>query len=411
MTHARLPPPSAPGDGSWDLLITGIAGDRAVAVAGDRIAWVGSAGAVPSAARAADVWDVGGRVVTPGLIDCHTHLVFGGDRSGEWEQRLAGDGYEAIARRGGGIRATVRATRAASDADLLDGAAGRAAALAAGGVTTIEVKSGYGLDPQTELRMLRVARRLPERVPVDVVTTFLGAHAVPPEFDGDADRYLDLLCDEVLPAVAAEGLADAVDGFCERIAFSATQLDRYFATAVRLGLAVRVHADQLSDAGGAALAARHGALAADHLEHASPEGIAALAAARTVAVLLPGAAYVLRDDATPPVRELRRAGVPLAVATDCNPGTSPLVSLTMAMHLACTRFGLTVPEAIDGVTVHAARALGLAGEVGVVAPGARADLVVWDAGTPAGIVYWLGASPVRAVLRHGRLVSGTPPPR
>ncbi len=394
----------------WDLLITGTAGGRAVAVEGDRIAWVGPGDAVPSGARATDVWDVEGRVVTPGLIDCHTHLVFGGDRAGEWEQRLAGASYEAIARRGGGIRSTVRATRAASDADLLDGAAGRAAALAAGGVTTIEVKSGYGLDLDTELRMLRVARRLPERVPVEVVTTFLGAHAVPPEYDGDADRYLDLLCDEVLPAVAAEGLADAVDGFCETIAFSAAQLDRYFATAARLGLAVRVHADQLSDAGGAALAARHGALAADHLEHASPEGIAALAAAGTVAVLLPGAAYVLRDQATPPVAELRRAGVPLAVATDCNPGTSPLVSLTVAMHLACTRFDLTVPEAIDGVTVHAARALGLAGEIGVISPGARADLVVWDAETRAGIVYWLGASPVRAVLRRGRLVTGTPPP-
>jgi imidazolonepropionase len=394
----------------WDLLITGIAGDRAVAVEGERIAWTGPADAVPAGARAAEVWDVDGRVVTPGLIDCHTHLVFGGERAGEWEQRLAGASYEAIARRGGGIRATVRATRASSDADLVDGAAGRAAALAAGGVTTIEVKSGYGLDLETELRMLRVARRLPERVSVDVVTTFLGAHAVPPEYDGDADRYLDLLCDEVLPAVAADGLADAVDGFCERIAFSDSQLDRYFATAARLGLAVRVHADQLSDAGGAALAARHGALAADHLEHASPEGVAALAAAGTVAVLLPGAAYVLRDEATPPVAELRRAGVPLAVATDCNPGTSPLVSLTVAMHLACTRFGLTVPEAIDGVTAHAARALGLGGEIGVVAPGARADLVVWDAETPAGIVYWLGASPVRAVLRRGRLVSGTPPP-
>jgi imidazolonepropionase len=394
----------------WDLLITGIAGDRAVAVEGDRIAWVGPADAVPAGAGAADVWDVDGRVVTPGLIDCHTHLVFGGERAGEWEQRLAGAGYEAIARSGGGIRATVRATRAASDADLLDGAAERAAALAAGGVTTIEVKSGYGLDLETELRMLRVARRLPERVPVDVVTTFLGAHALPPEFDGHADRYLDLLCDEVLPAVAAEGLADAVDGFCERIAFSDGQLDRYYATAARLGLAVRVHADQLSDAGGAALAARHRALAADHLEHASPEGIDALAAAGTVAVLLPGAAYVLRDEATPPVAELRRAGVPLAVATDCNPGTSPLVSLTLAMHLACTRFGLTVPEAIDGVTAHAARALGLAGEIGVVAPGAQADLVVWDAETPAGIVYWLGASPVRAVLRRGLLVGGTPPP-
>jgi imidazolonepropionase len=303
----------------------------------------------------------------------------------------------------------VRATRDASDADLLDGAVARAAALAAGGVTTVEVKSGYGLDLETELRMLRVARRLPERVPVDVVTTFLGAHAVPPDADGDVDGYLDRLCDEVLPAVAAEGLADGVDGFCERIAFSAAQLDRVFAAAARLGLPVRVHADQLSDAGGAALAARHRALSADHLEHASPAGIAALAAAGTVAVLLPGAAYVLRDDAVPPVDALRRAGVPLAVATDCNPGTSPLLSLPVAMHLACTRFGLTVAEAVAGVTEHAAQALGLAGEVGTLAPGARADLVVWDAETPAQIVYWLGAPPVRAVLKRGRVVAGSPP--
>lgn len=393
----------------WDLLITGAAGGGALAVDGGRIAWAGPAEALPAGAAARTVWPVGGRLVTPGLVDCHTHLVFGGDRSGEWEQRLAGASYEAIARAGGGIQATVRATREASDADLLDGAAARAATLAAGGVTTVEVKSGYGLDLETELRMLRVARRLPERVPVDVVTTFLGAHALPPEAGGDVDGYLDRLCDEVLPAVAAEGLADAVDGFCERIAFSAAQLDRVFTVAGRLGLRVKVHADQLSDAGGAALAARHRALSADHLERTSPAGVSALAAAGTVAVLLPGAAYVLGDDAVPPVDALRRAGVPLAVATDCNPGTSPLLSLPVAMHLACTRFGLTVAEALAGVTVHAAEALGLDGEAGTLAPGARADLVVWDAETPAQIAYWLGASPVRAVLKRGRVVAGSPP--
>ena len=393
----------------WDLLITGTAGGGAVGVDGGRVAWAGPADALPAGAGAGAVWPVEGRLVTPGLVDCHTHLVFGGDRSAEWEQRLAGVSYEAIARAGGGIRATVRSTREASDAELLDGAAARAAALAAGGVTTIEVKSGYGLDLDTELRMLRVARRLPERVPVDVVTTFLGAHAVPPEAGGDAEGYLDRLCDEVLPAVAAEGLADAVDGFCERIAFSAAHLDRVFGVAGRLGLRVKVHADQLSDAGGAALAARHRALSADHLEHVSPAGVAALAAAGTVAVLLPGAAYVLGDDAVPPVDALRRAGVPLAVATDCNPGTSPLLSLPMAMHLACTRFGLTVAEALAGVTVHAARALGLDGGAGTLAAGARADLVVWDAETPAQIVYWLGAPPVRAVLKDGRVVGGSAP--
>ena len=392
----------------WDLLLTDTAGGGAIAVTGERIAWTGPASALPPGASAAVTWSVGGRLVTPGLVDCHTHLLFGGDRSGEWEQRLAGVGYEAIAAAGGGIAATVRATRAASDDELLDGAATRAAALAAGGVTTVEVKSGYGLDLDTELRMLRLARRLPERVPVDVVTTFLGAHAVPPEFAGDADGYVGYVCDEVLPAVAAAGLADAVDGFCERVAFTAGQIDRVLAAAARLGLPVKLHADQLSDGGGAALAARHRALSADHLEHASPDGIAALAASGTVAVLLPGAAYVLRDDAVPPVEPLRRAGVPMAVATDCNPGTSPLVSLPLAMHLACTRFGLTVDEAIAGATGHAARALGLAGEVGTIAAGARADLVVWDADHPAQIVYWVGLEPVAAVLKRGRFVVGGP---
>jgi imidazolonepropionase len=384
----------------WDLLITDIAGGGAIAVAGERIAWSGPANAVPEAA--AEVWSAGGRVVSPGLVDCHTHLVFGGDRAVEWEQRLAGAGYEDIAAAGGGIAATVRATRAASDDQLLDGAVARASALAARGVTTVEVKSGYGLDLDTELRMLRVARRIPERVPVDVVTTYLGAHVVPPEHDG----YLDFVCDEVLPVVAADGLADAVDGFCERMAFTADELDRLLTAATGLGLPVKLHADQLSDGGGAALAARHGALSADHLEHTSPAGVAALAAAGTVAVLLPGAAYVLRDEAVPPVDALRAAGVPMAVATDCNPGTSPLVSLPLALHLACTRFGLTVPEAISGATAHAARALGLAGEIGVIAPGARADLVVWDADHPAQIVYWVGLDPVAAVLKRGRFVRG-----
>jgi imidazolonepropionase len=393
----------------WDLLLTGIADGRTIAVDGERIAWAGPAASLPPDARAGEVWHLDGRLVTPGLIDCHTHLVFGGDRADEWERRLAGETYEDIAAAGGGIRATVRATRQASDADLLDGAAARAAILAAGGVTTVEVKSGYGLDSEIELRMLRVARQLSERVPVDVVTTFLGAHSVPPEFEGDADGYVDVLCDEVLAAVAAEGLADAVDGFCERIAFSAAQIGRVFEAARRPRLPVKLHADQFSDCGGAALAARHGALSADHLEHISDGGIAAMASAGTVAVLLPGAGYALRDAAVPPVDALRRAGVPMAVATDCNPGTSPLVSLPIAMHMACTRFGLTVSEAVAGVTEHAARALGLAGKVGTIAPGARADLVVWDAETPAQIVYWLGAAPVRAVLKRGRLVAGSPP--
>ncbi|MEY2448741.1 MAG: imidazolonepropionase [Acidimicrobiaceae bacterium] len=376
----------------WDLLITDTAGGNAIAVEGDHIAYVGP----EPPASAVEVLSVEGRLVTPGLIDCHTHLVFGGDRSGEWEQRLAGASYEEIAAAGGGIRSTVRATREASDDELLDGAVRRASEIAAGGVTTIEVKSGYGLDLDTELRMLRIARRIPERVPVDVVTTFLGAHTVPDEFEGNADDYVEFVCDVVLPAVAAERLANAVDGFCERIAFTSEQIDRVFSTATRLGLRVKLHADQLSDGGGAALAARHHALSADHLEHVSRDGIAAMAAAGTIAVLLPGAAYVLRDDAVPPIGALRSAGVPMAVATDCNPGTSPLVSLLVAMHLACTRFGVTVDEAFAGVTTNAARALGLRGR--------RADLVVWNVERAAQLVYWIGANPVHTVIKRGQVV-------
>jgi imidazolonepropionase len=337
--------------------------------------------------------DVDGRLVTRGLVDCHTHLVFAGDRSHEWEMRLAGASYEEIARAGGGIRATVAATRLAPDDELFGFAAARAARLADQGVTTIEVKSGYGLDLETELRMLRVARAIEEFVPVRVVTTYLGAHTVPPEFDGDADGYIDFVCKDVLPAVAAEDLADAVDGFCESIAFSAAQIDRVFATATTLGLRVKLHADQLSDGGGAALAAKYHALSADHLEHASPEGIAALAGAGTVAVLLPGATYVLRETATPPVPELRAAGVPIAVATDCNPGTSPLLSPLLTMHLACTRLGLTVDEALAGMTTNAARALDL--------PTDLADLVIWDVASPAQLLYWLGTVPEHTVIFDG----------
>jgi imidazolonepropionase len=413
---------------AWDLLVTGAsgattagatptgagasggaAGPCAIGIAGDRIAWAGPERDLPpEAGTAQHHWPVEGRLVTPGLVDCHTHLVFGGDRADEWERRLGGASYEEIAAAGGGIRSTVTATRAASDADLLDGAVRRAVALAAEGCTTLEVKSGYGLDLDTELRMLRVARRLPEHAPVSVRTTFLGAHTVPPEYEGDADGYIAFVCEEVLPAVAAEGLADAVDGFCESVAFSAAQVDRVFTAAARLGLPVKVHADQLGDGDGAALAGRHRALSADHLEHTSAAGVAALAAAGTVAVLLPGASYVLGDEAVPPVAALRRAGVPMAVATDCNPGTSPLLSLPLAMHLACTRFGLTVDEAWEGVTRHAARALGLVGEAGVIAPGARADLVVWDAQRPSEVVYWLGAARPHALLRVGRIVTSGP---
>lgn len=396
---------------AWDLLVTGarlvtmqrgveLVDDGCVAISGDRVAWVGPVADLPDR-QAVEVHDVAGRLVTPGLVDCHTHLVFGGDRVEEAAQRRAGATYEQIARAGGGILSTVRDTRAASEADLLSAAAGRLARLAADGVTTVEVKSGYGLDVETELRMLRVARALGGTTGVTVVPTLLAAHAVPPEYAGRADDYVDLVCDELLPR--AVGLAAAVDAFCERIAFTPAQVERVLAAARALGLPVKLHADQLSDGGGAALAARYAALSADHLEHASAAGVRALAGAGTVAVLLPGATYVLSETARPPVGLLREAGVPMAVATDANPGTAPLLSLQLAMHLGCTLHGLTPEEALAGVTTHAARALGLAGEVGVLAPGARADLAVWDVSRPAELVYWLGARLCSTVVRAGRV--------
>lgn len=386
---------------TWDLLVTdarlatmvggpAVIDGGAVAVTGDRIAYAGRQDGLPAGDARRHI-DAGGRLVTPGLVDCHTHLVFAGDRAGEMEQRLAGATYEEIAAAGGGILSTVRATRAASDDELLASAARRALQLRRSGVTTVEVKSGYGLDVATELRLLAVARRLADACGMGVRTTFLGAHTVPAEYVGRTDDYVGLVVDTMLPQVAAAGLADAVDVFCERLAFSAEQAARVLAAARRLGLAVKVHADQLSDGGGAAMAAAHGALSADHMEHASPDGMAAMAVAGTVAVLLPGAAHVLGETAAPPVAALRAAGVAMAVATDANPGTSPLLSMPLAMHLACLRFGLTPDEALQGATVHAAAALGMAGEVGVLAPGARADLVVWDATRPVELVYWLGA--------------------
>ncbi|MGI8686057.1 MAG: imidazolonepropionase [Acidimicrobiales bacterium] len=372
-----------------------------VAVSAGRVAYAGPAAALPHTDAVRRI-DAGGRLVTPGLVDCHTHLVFAGDRADEMEQRLAGATYEEIAAAGGGILATVRATRAATDDELLHAAAGRLRRLRRGGVTTVEIKSGYGLDLATELRMLAVARRLADLCGVTVCATFLGAHTVPPEYAGRADDYVDEVVDTMLPAVAAAGLADAADVFCERLAFSPHQAARVLAAARSLGLAVKVHADQLTDGGGAVLAAAHGAVSADHLEHASPEGIAALAAAGTVAVLLPGAAHVLASSDAPPVAAMRAAGVPMAVATDANPGTSPLLSLTLAMHLACVRFELSPDEALRAATVHAAAALGLAGQVGVLAPGARADLVVWDAERPVELVYWLGADLAARVIVAGR---------
>ncbi len=375
----------------------GIIEDGAVAVRGGRIAWVGSRADAPPASI---THDCGGLWLTPGLVDCHTHVVYAGNRSDEWEARLNGATYEDIARAGGGIMSTVRATRAASEDDLLKASLPRIRALLAEGVTTLEIKSGYGLDLASEAKMLRVARRVGEQLPVDVRTTFLGAHALPPEYAGRADDYIDMLCSDMLPALAAQGLVDAVDAFCERIGFTHDQTARVFDVAQRLGLPVKLHAEQLSDQGGAALVARYGGLSADHLEWLSEEGVAAMARAGTVAVLLPGAYYFLRETRMPPLAQLRDAGVPLAVATDCNPGTSPMTSLLLALNMACTLWRLTPLEALRGATVNAARALGLP-DVGTLEAGKRADFALWDIARPADLAYAIGANPCRGVVRAG----------
>ncbi len=412
MTTASADPLAAAG--GWDLLIRrarvatmvpgspyGEIAGGSLAVSDGRIAFVGPDAELPPGATATLELDAEGRLLTPGLIDCHTHLVHAGHRAAEFEQRLLGASYGEIARSGGGVRSTVTATRAADAATLLLESRPRLAALLADGVTTVEVKSGYGLDLDTELKQLRVARRLGELLPVTVRTTFLGAHAVPAEFDGRPDAYLDFVVGEVLPAVAAAGLADAVDACCEQLAFSPAQVARLFAAAAVLSLPVKLHAEQLSDSGGAALAARHRALSADHLEHLSVEGVRAMAGSGTVAVLLPGAYLHLRDTHAPPVAALRAAGVSMAVATDCNPGTSPLASLTTAMNLACTLFRLTPAEALAATTRHAARALGLA-DRGVLAVGLRADLALWDADHPAELASRLGPSSLATRVVAGR---------
>jgi imidazolonepropionase len=372
----------------------------ALAIQDGRIAWLGPASELPHR-DAGEVIDGGGGWLTPGLIDCHTHLVFAGDRSGEFEQRLTGVSYEEIARSGGGIARTVAATRQASHAELEAAAARRLACLLAEGVTTVEIKSGYGLDRATEIKMLEVARQLGETHPVDVRTTFLGAHALPKEYADDRAGYLDLVCTQVLPEVAERGLADAVDAFCEGIAFSPDEVARVFETARALGLPVKLHADQLSDLGGAALAARFGALSADHLEYTSEAGVQAMAAAGTVAVLLPGAFYTLRERQKPPIELFRDHGVPMALATDCNPGSSPVTSLLAILNLGCNLFGLTPEEALAGVTRHAAPALGL-DDRGTLAVGQRADLALWRIHRPAELCYWLGFVPLEVVLRDGR---------
>lgn len=376
--------------------------DAALAVTDGRIAWIGARADAPAARR---VHDCGGAWMTPGLVDCHTHVVHAGNRSDEWEARLNGATYEDIARRGGGIMSTVRATREASIDALVEASLPRVRALLAEGVTTLEIKSGYGLELGAEERMLRAARRIGELLPVRVATTFLGAHALPPEFAGRQDDYVLDVCEVMLPALAGLGLVDAVDAFCERIGFTAAQTGRVFDAARKLDLPLKLHAEQLSDQGGAELVARYGGLSADHLEHLSPQGIEAMARAGTVAVLLPGAYYFLRETVMPPIAALRAAGVPMAVATDCNPGTSPMTSLLLAMNMACTLWRLTPQEALLGATAYGARALGLQADIGTLTVGKRADLALWKIARPADLAYAIGANPCQAVVNGGVLRS------
>lgn len=382
----------------------------AIAAQAGCIAWLGACAGLPGepAALAREVHELNGALLTPGLIDCHTHLVYAGNRAREFEMRLHGAGYEDIARAGGGIVATVAATRDASDTELVTLAARRLHRLLREGVTGIEIKSGYGLDTRSELKMLRAARLLGESAPVTVKKTFLGAHALAPEFQidgrGRADDYIALVCNEMLPAAFEAGLVDAVDAFCEGIAFSPAQTARVFDKAAELGLRVKLHADQLSDLGGAALAARYKALSADHLEYTSEAGVRALAAAGTVAVLLPGAFYFLREKQLPPVQLLRDYAVPIAIATDCNPGSSPLNSLLLALNMACTLFRLTPEEAFAGATCHAARALGMDDTHGSLAVGRAADFALWDVAAPAELAYAMGANPCIGTIKSGETV-------
>lgn len=393
--HARLATLASgrPGLGEVD--------DGCVAARDGRIVYAGSASEAPAFVTDETI-DCQGRWITPGLIDPHTHLVFGGDRAQEFELRLAGASYEEIARAGGGIVSTMTATRSASEDELTAGALPRLDALIAEGATTVEVKSGYGLSLEHELKSLRAARALGQRRQVTIKTTFLGAHALPPEFAGDADGYIDLVCREMIPAVGAAGLADAVDAFCEGIGFTPDQTRRVFEAARAHGLRVKLHAEQLSNLHGAALAAEFGALSADHLEHLDEAGVAAMTRAGVVATLLPGAYYFVRETKLPPIDALRAAGVPLALATDCNPGTSPLTSLLLTMNMGATLFRLTVEECLAGVTREAARALGMLAETGTLEAGKRCDLAVWDIERPAELVYRMGFNPLHARVWSGQ---------
>ncbi|WP_094461646.1 imidazolonepropionase [Pannonibacter phragmitetus] len=393
LSNARLV--TLPEAGGYGLVEHG-----AVAIRDGRIEWVGPEADLPAAFSGRTREDLEGRLVTPAFIDCHTHLVHGGHRAREFEMRLEGASYEEIARAGGGIVSSVSATRAASEAELVASALPRLDALLAEGVAVVEIKSGYGLDIETELKMLRAARSLASERKVRVRTTYLGAHALPPEYKGREEAYLDEVCLPGLRRAAAEGLVDAVDGFCEGIAFSVASMRKVFDEARRLGLPVKLHAEQLSHLGGTKLAADYGALSADHVEYATDDDAAALARSGTVAVLLPGAFYAIRETQVPPVAAFRAHGVPMALATDCNPGTSPLTSLLLTMNMGCTFFRLTVEEALRGVTVNAARALGLS-DCGRIAPGLRADLAIWNAGSPAELAYRFGFTPLHARIFGG----------
>ncbi|KQN56908.1 MULTISPECIES: imidazolonepropionase [unclassified Erwinia] len=376
-----------------------IIADGAIGVRGEQIVWVGSRQEA-AGLQAERITDLGGGIVTPGLVDCHTHLVFGGDRSDEFEQRLNGATYAEIAAAGGGILSTVRATRSASLAQLVASARQRLTLLLNEGVTTVEIKSGYGLEVASELRMLQAIRQLAQQVPAQIQATCLAAHAIPPEFSQRPDAWVDMICEQLLPQVAASGLADAVDAFCEHLAFSPEQVARVFRAAQQLGLPVKLHAEQLSALGGSRLAASFGALSADHLEYASEQDVAAMAQSGTVAVLLPGAFYLLRETQLPPVALFRRYRVPMALASDANPGTSPALSLRLMLNMGCTLFGMTPEEALAGVTLNGARALGLADQLGSIEAGKRADFVHWPLARPAELIYWLGGQlPCRVIFR------------
>jgi imidazolonepropionase len=381
----------------------GLVEDGLIAADAGKIVYAGAAREAPTGLDARESIDCEGRWITPGLIDCHTHLVYGGDRAEEFELRLAGASYAELSRRGGGIASTVKATRLASEDELVASAQPRLDALIAEGATTVEIKSGYGLELETERRQLRAARRLGRERSVTVRTTFLGAHAMPPEMDGNKTAYIDAVCHQMLPVIAKEGLADAVDAFCETIGFSAEETARVFTTARELGLPIRLHADQLTNLHGAALAAEFGALAADHLEYTDEDGVIAMRAAATVAVVLPGAFYFLREKQMPPIELMRRHGVPIAISTDCNPGSSPLTSLLLTMNMGATLFRLTVDECIAAVTREAARALGLFDQTGSLEAGKRCDIALWDIERPAELVYRMGFNPL-----HARVWQGNP---